>query len=154
MKYLLKYKNISLNKIHLKMSSAQRQPFFSGLCVSTLYPTQDQFEYFHHLSGQWDPCLHIWRWCKRIILCMHTAHERQLYTVTPSLIGWGHTQNDPWVCRPNVPMPTNFMSPYGWMYESQGLKGCLQARLIKQDTTQRHLPSIFFDMYPCYMVCD
>ena len=32
----------------------------------------------------------------RINLCMHPANERQLYTVTLSLIGWAHTQNDPW----------------------------------------------------------
>ena len=31
----------------------------------------------------------------RIILCMHTANERWRYKVTPSLIGWTHTQNDP-----------------------------------------------------------
>ena len=30
-----------------------------------------------------------------IILCMFSANERQLYTVTSSLIGWAHTQNDP-----------------------------------------------------------
>ena len=31
-----------------------------------------------------------------IILCMHPANERWRYSVTPSLIGWAHTQNDPW----------------------------------------------------------
>ena len=30
-----------------------------------------------------------------IILCMRPANERWCYTVTPSLIGWAHTQNDP-----------------------------------------------------------
>ena len=30
-----------------------------------------------------------------IILCMHLANERWRYTVTPSLIGWVHAQNDP-----------------------------------------------------------
>ena len=30
-----------------------------------------------------------------IVLCMHSANERYRYTVTPSLIGWVHTQNDP-----------------------------------------------------------
>ena len=31
---------------------------------------------------------------KGIILCMHPANDRWRYTVTLSLIGWGHTQND------------------------------------------------------------
>ena len=31
------------------------------------------------------------------ILCMRTANQRWCYSVTPSLIGWAHTQNDPWV---------------------------------------------------------
>ena len=31
-----------------------------------------------------------------IILCMRPANERRRYTVTSCLIGWAHTQNDPW----------------------------------------------------------
>ena len=31
-----------------------------------------------------------------IILCMCPGNERWRYNVTPSLIGWAHTQNDPW----------------------------------------------------------
>ena len=31
-----------------------------------------------------------------IIMCMHPTNERQRYSVTPSLISWEHTQNDPW----------------------------------------------------------
>ena len=31
-----------------------------------------------------------------IILCTAPANERQHYTVKPSLVGWTHTQNDPW----------------------------------------------------------
>ena len=33
------------------------------------------------------------RWLSGIILCMRLASERWRYTVTPSLIGWAHTQN-------------------------------------------------------------
>ena len=32
-----------------------------------------------------------------IILCMHPANERRCYNVTLSLIGWAHTQNEPWI---------------------------------------------------------
>ena len=31
-----------------------------------------------------------------IILCMGSANERRCYVVTSFLIGWAHTQNDPW----------------------------------------------------------
>ena len=34
--------------------------------------------------------------CTFVILCMHPANERRRYSVTSSLIGWLHTQNDPW----------------------------------------------------------
>ena len=33
-----------------------------------------------------------------IILCMHPANEKWRYSVTPSLIGWEHTQNDLYWC--------------------------------------------------------
>ena len=34
-----------------------------------------------------------------IILWMRTANERRRYSVTSSLIGWAHSQNDPWGSR-------------------------------------------------------
>ena len=34
-----------------------------------------------------------------IILFMRSPNERRRYTVTPSLIGWAHTQNDPCMIR-------------------------------------------------------
>ena len=33
-------------------------------------------------------------WTTGIILCMRPGNERRRYIVTPSLIGWAHTQND------------------------------------------------------------
>ena len=35
-----------------------------------------------------------------IILCMHTVNVRRRCIVTPSLICWAHTQNDPWGFKP------------------------------------------------------
>ena len=32
-----------------------------------------------------------------IIMCMRPVKERRHYTVTSSLIGWAHTQKDPWL---------------------------------------------------------
>ena len=48
-----------------------------------------------------------YRWLTGIILCMPPANERRRYNVTSSLIGWVHTQNNPWVwvkmlCIPSV----------------------------------------------------
>ena len=39
-----------------------------------------------------------------MILYMRPANERRCYNVTPSLIGWAHSQNDPWqaACGTNV----------------------------------------------------
>ena len=49
----------------------------------------------HHASFmmQWAQKLSWW-WTPGIILSMCPANERWRYTVTPSLIGWAHTQND------------------------------------------------------------
>ena len=33
-----------------------------------------------------------------IILCMRPTNEGRRYNVTSSLIGWAHSQNDPWLC--------------------------------------------------------
>ena len=43
--------------------------------------------------------LNVWLW-PGIIQCIHWANERWCYNVTPSLIGWAHTQNDPWWHNP------------------------------------------------------
>ena len=67
----------------------------------------------------------LWRSCDvtvtEIILCMHPANGRRRYNVTSSLIGWAHTQNDPycnvhrgllcdhfhqWMSSPCLPLPT------------------------------------------------
>ena len=37
-----------------------------------------------------------------IILCMHSANERRRYIVTSPLIGWVHTQKDPWVLHKDI----------------------------------------------------
>ena len=46
-----------------------------------------------------------------IILCMRPANERQCYSVTPSLIGWGHTHNVPSVCRETAVTHWNYPPP-------------------------------------------
>ena len=55
--------------------------------------------------GQNDQYVYIWMTGNAgIILCMHTANERWRYNVRSSLIGWAHTQNDPWECTCQVPV--------------------------------------------------
>ena len=46
------------------------------------------------------------------ILCMCPTNERWRYNVTSSLIGWAHTQNDPWV---NI-LGTLLLKPRSHMY--------------------------------------
>ena len=41
--------------------------------------------------SHWAGCMH-----RMIIMRMRPANERWRYMVTPSLIGWVHTENDPW----------------------------------------------------------
>ena len=45
--------------------------------------------YYHVDSYLWSVCV------TGIVPCMRPANERLCYSVTPSLIGWVHTQNDP-----------------------------------------------------------
>ena len=45
-----------------------------------------------------------------IILCMRPANERWCYIVTSSLIGWAHTQNEPWSFIASIPYPWVFCS--------------------------------------------
>ena len=48
----------------------------------------------HHLNQYW-----------LIISQVHPANERWRYIVTSSLIGWMHTQNDPWMGTKTLPEP-------------------------------------------------
>ena len=47
-----------------------------------------------------------------IILCMHPANERWRYNVTPSLIGWAQTQNDPWCFEAIIKSPATGEIPH------------------------------------------
>ena len=76
----------------------------------------------HYLSQRW-----LSSWVKvavasktspGIILCMHTANERWCYSVTPSLIGLAHTQNDPCLSRSDNIMPCC------WLNKSMFIKAC------------------------------
>ena len=54
-------------------------------------------------------------WHSGIILCKHPAIERWRYTVTPSLIGWVHTQNNPWASCGNLHTSIHNLSCFGYM---------------------------------------
>ena len=64
------------------------------------------FSCFYHQFCPSDSQIFAWKWCflnffkaifSKLILCMHPANRRRHYIVTLSLMGWVHTQNDPWV---------------------------------------------------------
>ena len=48
------------------------------------------------VHAPWMVCKHDVTAISEIILCMCPTNERWRYNVTPSLIGWAHTQNDPY----------------------------------------------------------
>ena len=57
--------------------------------------------------------LHLDVWLSGIISCMRQANERRHYIVTLSLIGWAHTQIDPWAMGYTEPWVfTDKMSPW------------------------------------------
>ena len=51
-----------------------------------------------------------------IVLCMHPANERRRYIVTSSLIGWAHTQNDPWCSVSDHSIVVHAVSPLRWHF--------------------------------------
>ena len=77
-----------------------------------------------YVPSQWEMVLHcnaISYWLgayteSGIILCMRPANERWRYTVTPSLIGWAHTQNDPraWDCNYDREWGVLWLQPALW----------------------------------------
>ena len=61
-----------------------------------------------------------------IILCMCSANERWRYSVTPSLIGWAHTQNHPCMAPGHMP----------WLFDQESL--LVKARLRARSYPIRH----------------
>ena len=52
-----------------------------------------------------------------VIVRTHPANERRRYIVTPSLIGWADTQNDPWYIIDQdliITVPTDVYSTVRW----------------------------------------
>ena len=51
-----------------------------------------------------------------MILCMHPVNERWRYNVTESLIGWAHTDDDPWSqhIHPDIQIPWDTI----WFFNS------------------------------------
>ena len=53
--------------------------------------------WYQHVSVHSDE--EIYKQHTGIILCMRPANERRRYNVTSSLIGWVHSQDDPWTYK-------------------------------------------------------
>ena len=73
----------------------------------------------HILMRQWDT---------GFILYMRPANERWHYNVTSSLIGWAHTQNDPWRQQPiqwvNLSSKRYIMTMDFFKWASEWLRNC------------------------------
>ena len=71
-----------------------------------------------------------------VTIILGSANERQRYIVTSSLIGWTHTQNDPYTVLLRVNAATKINHVHGGWYDrplGQALKG------------KRHFDEIFFN---------
>ena len=84
-----------------KMSNASPAYIFHILgvphsvqCASTMWWSE-----YHMEPEGWSACLESPHPSQSagIILCMHPTNGRRRYIVTSSLIGWTHSQKDPWV---------------------------------------------------------
>ena len=68
-----------------------------------------------------------------VILCIHPANERWSYIVTLSVIGWAHTQNDPW-CHQGLSVqdsPQMYCNPWlKILYDYYNLSLCLSVMYI------------------------
>ena len=74
------------------------------------HETFDRREMYINLF-EWINFIHITDNLAGIVLCMHSADERQHYIVTTSLIGWAHTQKDPWFS-----MMIQLKCKYSWLF--------------------------------------
>ena len=102
----------SLNMLKFKhfnaFLSCQQSLFLYILCIKPICTPLDTFTFHWHLASP-TPIN-----TSGIILCMRSANERWRYTVTPSLIGWAHTQND--LCTKTKPKWPPFRRQYFQMY--------------------------------------
>ena len=69
-----------------------------------IHGTVAKYSWYNYQSPKHVIChrISLVSWYPGIILCMHAANEGWRYTVTPSLLGWAHTQNDPWIYNSEV----------------------------------------------------
>ena len=74
------------------MIMIEKMHFENGVCTIVAVSSQCVDIYLPRKINTVPPPLD---WLSGIILCMRPVNERRRYTVTPSLIGWAHTQNYP-----------------------------------------------------------
>ena len=71
------------------------------MCARDAKKRPSKIKLFQFVYVIW-PLFQIFMWnhggTAGIILCMCPGNKRRCYIVTSSLIGWAHTQNDPWNC--------------------------------------------------------
>ena len=72
----------------------------TAVCVCS-QPMRDNITMYRHLSlaGRIHKTIPGLVSNDNCCLCMQPANERQHYNVTSSLIGWAHSQNDPWTSQ-------------------------------------------------------
>ena len=71
-----------------------------------------------------------------VIVRTHPANERRRYIVTPSLIGWADTQNDPWYIIDQdliITVPTDVYSTVRWQISASVMSAYIFVPVITND---------------------
>ena len=89
------------------------------LCPHISVLSHNEFSYYD-LDNVWSLGL-LLMLSAEIILCICLANERRRYNATLSLIGWGHTQNDPFI---RLPLESNVL--LSWSMLCIFSRGCFQ----------------------------
>ena len=85
----------------------------------------------------------------RIILWMRPANERRRYIVTSPLIGWAHSQNNPWNDNHfRLRQSCDWHSPNEWQLKNIG-EIPIYIYLTTTKTTEQGLCLRIFVIYPC-----
>ena len=74
------------------------------VCCFGVDNIRDRITHLNWTRNLWSACRHNISGVNTspwIIMCMRLASERRRYIVTPSLIGWAQTQNDPYMIMAN-----------------------------------------------------
>ena len=111
------FKQSSLHELHEEL---QKAPSVAGILFFSMIWISQFTRRFTFLLAWIHPVNSLVLWHAGVIMCMRRANEQRRYIVASILVGWAHTQNDPWIWQRIVWMPfdqrtvADLMSCRGW----------------------------------------